>query len=98
MEVDPTVALVVPLVVTLIRNFIPAVADSPTWSLVLAVALGALTSLASSLGIPLPGPDVGVLGGMASALLGVGGVEVAKLAPKVRALNKSGTQPRAPKS
>ncbi len=96
MEVDPYVAIIVPIIITLIRRFAPVVADNPIWSVGLAIALGALTSLAATLGIPLGDPGVaGALAGVASAVLGIGGVEVAKLAPGVRALNSSSPVPQS---
>lgn len=97
--VDPILVAAIPIVIALIRNFSATVADSPYWSIGLAVVLGALTAGASALGIPIPGVGEATLAtGVLSALTGIGGVEVAKLAPKVRAVNKSSTQPRTPKS
>ena len=88
--VDPIVAAAIPIIIAVLRRLIPRVADSPYLSIGLAVALGALTSLASELGLPL---EVGLMGGILSALTGIGGIEVAKLAPKVRSLNRSTPAP-----
>ena len=97
-SVDPIVAFIIPLIIGAVRRLSDTVADSPYWSIGLAVLLGALVALADSLGVPLPTPGgVDLLTGITSAVLAVGGVEVVKLAPGVRSLNKSNTMPRLPK-
>lgn len=87
MEVNPIISLLVVLAVMAIRHIAPRVADSRPASIGLAVAIGALTAFAHAVGLPIE--EHTILEGVGSALVGIGGVETAKLSYKFRKLNKS---------
>ncbi len=87
MEVNPLVAIGIPLAVMLLRQLSTTLADNPWASIATATLLGALVAFASQAGVPLGVESVGA--GITSALAGIGGVEAAKVSNRFRRVNRS---------
>lgn len=98
MDISPYVAIAIPAIVMLLRNLIPLLADSRIGTLLVVAALGALSALAETLGVPL-GTDGHLLTGLVTGMVGVGGVEAAKTVPMFRRANRSSERnPHSPPS